>query len=227
MIRITLVPSRLTLILMTLLGLGSSHTDARGQAKACGSEIRPVDVNQTTLYYFECGKGEPLVFVHGGLGDLHTFQRQVQTFATSFRVIAYSRRYYVPNSPPRAGDTTNPFNIHIADLAALVKTLNASPAHFVAHSGGARIALALAVEQPGLVRSLVLGEPPVLSLLSSTSVGAAARKSWVSRVLAPAGKALEGGNVEDGLRRFFGGLCGRPCFDGFSQSRRTELIEKD
>ena len=98
MIRMTLVPSRLTLILITitLLGPGSSHTDARGQAKACGSEIRPIKVNQTTLHYFECGKGEPLVFVHGGLGDLHTFQPQVQTFATSFRVVAYSRRF----SPP-------------------------------------------------------------------------------------------------------------------------------
>ena len=45
MIRMTLVASRLTLILMTLLGLESSHTDARGQAKACGFEIRSVDVN--------------------------------------------------------------------------------------------------------------------------------------------------------------------------------------
>jgi pimeloyl-ACP methyl ester carboxylesterase len=172
----TPAPSRLTLTVLALLALGPSYTDARGQPKACGSDIRPIEVNQTTLHYFECGKGEPLIFVHGGLGGLHTFQPQLQTFATNFRVIAYSRRYYVPNSPPRAGDTTNPFSIHIADLAALAKTLNASPAHFVAHSGGAYIALALAVEQPGLVRSLVLGEPPVLPLLSRTSVGDAARK---------------------------------------------------
>jgi len=78
-----------------------------------------------------------------------------------------------------------------------------------------------------LVRSLVLAEPPVLPLLSRTSVGDAARKSWVTRVLAPAGQALDGGNVEEGLRRFFNGLCGTPCFDGFPQARRTELIEKD
>ena len=49
----------------------------------------------------------------------------------------------------------------------------------------------------------------------------------VRRVLAPAGKALEGGTLEEGLRQFFNGICGTPCFDGFPESRRTELIEKD
>jgi hypothetical protein len=78
---------------MTLLALGSSPTDAGAQKSACGSEIRAIEINNATLHYFECGEGEPLVFVHGGLGDLHFFQAQVQTFATRFRVIAYSRRF--------------------------------------------------------------------------------------------------------------------------------------
>ena len=78
MIRMTLVPSRLTLILMTLLALGSSLTDVRGQPKACGSEIRPIEVNQTTLHYFECGEGEPIVFVHGTLGDLNVSRTQAK-----------------------------------------------------------------------------------------------------------------------------------------------------
>src|SRR5215207_5712818 len=111
MIRTTLAPSRLTLILVMLLALGPSHTDAQGQPKACGSDIRAIEVNQTTLHYFECGKGEPLVFVHGGLGDLRSFHEQVEAFAASFRVIAYSRRYYPPNTPPRAGDNS-PLSVH-------------------------------------------------------------------------------------------------------------------
>ena len=99
MIQMTVAPSRLILTLITLLALSPSLTDARGQPKACGSDIRPIEVNQTTLHYFECGKGEPLIFVHGALGDLHIFQRQVQAFATSFRVIAYSMRFFPPNAP--------------------------------------------------------------------------------------------------------------------------------
>lgn len=80
MIRVT-VASSIRVLLMTLLALCSAHTDAGAQKRACGSEIRAVEINNATLHYFECGEGEPLVFVHGALGNLHTFQAQVQTFA--------------------------------------------------------------------------------------------------------------------------------------------------
>jgi non-heme chloroperoxidase len=223
--RLTRHAGSLTLTLVALLALASSLGDADAQSRACGSDVRPIEVNQTTLHYFECGNGEPLVFVHGATGDLHTFRRQAETFATHFQVVAYSRRYSPPNSPPRVGDKSSPLPMHVADLAALLTTLKATPAHLVGHSSGALIALALAVEQPTLVRSLVLGEPPVLPLLSSTSVGEAIRESGLRRVRATA-KALEGGDIEEALRRFFEVPCGGPCFDGFPQSRRTELVEK-
>ena len=215
----TLAPARLTLILTTLLALGPSLTDARGQA--CGSDIRPIEVNQTTLHYFECGEGEPIVFVHGTLGDLNVFRTQAQTFATRFRVISYSRRYHPPNAPPRAQDV-DALSAQAADLGALVKELKATPAHLVAHSHGASVALALAVDHPELVRSLVLGEPPVLPLLSRTAVGEATRQSLLRRVIEPARKALEGGNREEGLRLF----AGPGSFDNHPQSVRTELVEK-
>jgi non-heme chloroperoxidase len=207
----------LTVILSTLLALGYFLTDARGQPKACGSEIHPLDVNQTTLHYFECGKGEPLVFVHGGLGDLHTFQRQLQTFATSFRIIAYSRRFSPPNAPPRETDV-NPLSNHVADLRALITQLKATPAHLVGNSYGAYVALALAVAHPELVRSLVLGEPPVWPLLPPKPVGEGSQPSPILR-------AFER-SLEDGVRAFMDGICGKGCFDKLPQARRTELIEK-
>ena len=221
MIRMTLAPSRLTLILIALLALGPGLTDARGQPKACGSDIRSIEVNRTTLHYFECGEGEPIVFVHGTLGDLNVFRTQAQTFATRFRVISYSRRYHPPNAPPQAQDV-DALSTHVADLGALVKELKATPAHLVAHSHGAYVALALAVDHPELVRSLVLGEPPVLPLLSRTAVGEATRQSLLRRVIEPARKALESGNREEGLRLF----AGPGSFDNFPQSVRTELVEK-
>ncbi len=218
------VPLKLTLI--ALLAVGASLSDPEAQPKACDPDIRPIQVNQTTLHYFECGKGEAVVFVHGGLGDLHTFERQVQTFATTFRVIAYSRRFSPPNSPPRDKDV-NPLSIHVADLQALITRLKAAPAHLVGNSYGAYIALALALDHDELVRSLVLGEPPVLSLLPSTSVGEAMRQSWIARVIEPSRKAFEGGDLEDGMRRFIDGICGKTaCFDNLPQSRRAVLVEK-
>jgi pimeloyl-ACP methyl ester carboxylesterase len=225
MIRMALAPSRLTLILIALLALGLSLSDARVQTKACGSEIQTIEINSATLHYFECGEGEPLVFVHGALGDLHTFGTQAQTFASRFRVIAYSRRNFPPNAPPRATDV-NSLSSHVADLRALVTELKATPAHLVGTSSGAYIALALAVDHPELVRSLILAEPPVLSLLSRTSVGESMRQWWIRRVIEPSRKAFEGGSLEDGLRQLMNGICGMGCFDNLPESKRTELVEK-
>ena len=225
MIRMTLVPSRLTLILITLLGLGSSHTDARGQAKACGSEIRPIEVNQTTLHYFECGKEEPLMFVHGSLGDLHTFREQVEAFATNFRVIAYSRRFAPPNAPPRDTDV-NPLSIHVADLRTLIDPTESN-------SGASRGQLLWRVRracvcsgpcrtraQPDSRRT---AHPP-----SSLEYGRGRSHAAVvcQTVHEPARKALESGNREEGLRRFVDAVTGPGSFDNFPQSVRTELVEK-
>jgi hypothetical protein len=50
MIRMTVTPSHPTLILITLLALGSSLRDAEAQKSACGSEIQTIEVNNTTLH---------------------------------------------------------------------------------------------------------------------------------------------------------------------------------
>jgi pimeloyl-ACP methyl ester carboxylesterase len=227
MILMTTAPSRLMPTLITLLALGL--TDARAQPTACGSDIRRIEVNQTTLHYFECGKGEPLIFVHGSTGDLHTFRAQVQTFATSFRVIAYSRRFSPPNAPPRETDLS-PMSNHVADLRALITQLKATPAHLVGSSYGAYVALTLAMAHPELVRSLVLGEPPVMPLLARTSVGEGLRQSWIRRVIEPSRRAFEGGSLEDGVRMFLHGVSGNPVsFDKLpplSEARRAEFVAK-
>ena len=224
--RITLAPSILTLVLTSLPALGLSLGNVQAQTAGCDSNIRTVQINNTTLHYRECGQGEPLVFVHGALGDLNFFEPQVQAFATSFRVIAYSRRFSPPNPPPRATDV-NPVSIHVADLRELMKHLNAAPAHLVGNSGGASIALTLALAHPELVRSLVLGEPPIMPLLSRTSVGEALMESFVRRVIAPSRKAFEGGDLEDGLRKFMDAICGTGCLDNPPPffPRRPVLVE--
>src|SRR5690606_23174627 len=129
--------------LVTLLTLGTLISQAVAQPATCGSEVQTTEINGATLHYLECGEGEPLVFVHGALSDLHTFGGQIAAFAKEFRVIAYSRRFHPPNAPPRAGDVYS-MQLHVDDLAALVRELEFGPAHIVGHSYGAYTALALA-----------------------------------------------------------------------------------
>ena len=76
MIRMTMAPSIRMLALITTLALGASPSDAGAQHRACGSEVQAIEINKATLHYFECGEGEPIVFVHGTLGDLNVFEHR-------------------------------------------------------------------------------------------------------------------------------------------------------
>jgi triacylglycerol esterase/lipase EstA (alpha/beta hydrolase family) len=134
-------PAQCRLALAALVALGlltTQATQALAQPAACGSQVRTADVNGTTLHYTECGQGEPLVFVHGALGDLQTFNGQLDAFAAEYRVIAYSRRFHPPNAPPGTG-AVNALQEHADDLLAVLRKLGASPARLVGNSSGAYV----------------------------------------------------------------------------------------
>ena len=125
-----------------------------------------VIANGTSLEVSDQGAGEPLVLVHGSASDYRTWHRQVPAFAEHYRTVSYSRRYHWPNPPiPENGEYR--LHEHADDLLALLDELDARPAHLVGHSYGGVVCLVAAMRAPQLVRSLVLEEPPVLSLFVS------------------------------------------------------------
>ena len=103
------------------------------------------------------------------MNDFRFWQFQIESFAQKFHVVSYSRRYAYPNQWPGDGEDNNLTN-NATDLAELIiKRLDLGPAHLIGHSYGALTALYMAYQHPELVRTLVLGEPPVLSLLENNS----------------------------------------------------------
>jgi pimeloyl-ACP methyl ester carboxylesterase len=126
-------------------------------------------INGTDLACEEHGEGEPLVLVHGALGDLRSWEYSVAGFATHFRAITYSRRWHCPNAREiRGGRYT--VEVHADDLIELLHQLG--PSYLVGHSYGAAICAEVALQQPGLVRSLVLAEPSIMTLLVSNTTSA-------------------------------------------------------
>ena len=175
---------------------------ARGAAAASAHSAL---VNGTTLAYRLIGdSGTPVVFVHGSLGDLGDWDAQVAAFAQRHRVLVYSRRYHPPNPPHNDDQTYSPM-LHADDLAALLLQLDLAPAHVVGSSYGAYTALVLALEHPELVRSVVLGEPPIMPLLNRTPEGDALRRDYFARVLDPARAAFARRDSAGGLRAFLRG----------------------
>jgi hypothetical protein len=84
---------RLALLLLLSLLL-------RGPAIAQSVQPTKIHVNNVELHYIEQGQGEPLILLHGGLGDYRSWGPQMKFLSPQFRVISYSRRYHYPNNNP-------------------------------------------------------------------------------------------------------------------------------
>ena len=129
------------------------------------TQPKRIRINGIDLTYAERGKGEPVILVHGALGDYRTWSPQLDALSHRYHVISYSRRYHqagVLNSEAR--DYTHRRNVD--DLIAIIDAIQLGPVHLVGHSYGGAVAALVAMERPELVGSLVLGEPTLFSMLS-------------------------------------------------------------
>lgn len=191
-----------------------------------------VTANGAELAYREVGRGEPVVFIHGSLSDIRTWDGQLEAIGGTHRAIAYSRRYSPPGPPiePGADDQMLP---HVEDLTALLEGLEAEPAHLVGNSWGGFIALLAAIRAPERVRTLVLMEPPVLSLFVSTPPRPAELAAVLARrprtgiailgfgigTIAGVERALKRGEDERAMERFARGVLGDETFENLPEER--------
>lgn len=208
--------------------------EAEGEFNRTGT----VTVDGAELAYREQGEGVPIVFVHGDLSDLRTWVHQVEGLSDSFRVIAYSRRYARPNEDIVPG-ADNPVGPHVRDLAELISGLGAAPAHLVGSSWGGLVCLLLASRHPELVRSLVLEEPPALTLFVSPKPrireiaallarrprAAATIMKFGVTVIAPTEKAFSQDRDEQAMWTFVEGVIGRKRFEAAGEGRTAQARE--
>ena len=160
------------LLLLYLSSCNNSNTDSTTQKETqTVPEVKSVFINGDSIHYIDMGKGDPIVLVHGVMGDYRTWEAQTEVFSSNHRVIAYSLRHGYPNK--QILDSTADYSLsqNTKDLTELIKTLNLEPVHLVGHSSGAFAALLTTMENPDLIRSLTLGEPPVMSLLKNVPGG--------------------------------------------------------
>jgi pimeloyl-ACP methyl ester carboxylesterase len=174
-------------------------------------KTKEVGVDGLTLHYIELGQGTPVLLVHGTLEDYRTWDGQLEAFSKGYRLISYSRRYHYPNEWPR--DSTDfSVTLHARDLAAFIKALNLPPVHLVGHSYGAFIAFLVARDHPEVIRSLTLGEPPIMPLLKTTPEGDAVLGAVITGSIATS-EAFKQGNDEEGVRRFVNGVLGEGSYE--------------
>lgn len=156
-------------------------------------QIRVMRANGTDLAYFEEGKGTPVVFVHGAVGDLRFWEPQREAFARTHRFVAYTLRYH--GTVPWADEGKQySAETHAADLAALITGLKAGPVHLVGLSYGGLLAAMVATKEPQLIRTLTLAEPALFALLAESPDGKPALEAW-SKGAAPVAAAVKSGDA--------------------------------
>jgi len=126
--------------------------------------MRRAPINGIELEYETRGSGDPVVLIHGGVfaGWFADLVGE-PALAGRYRLIRYHRAGYAGSDrvdgPVSIGDQA-------AHCRALLDHLGIGRAHVVGHSSGATIALQLALDHPGAVRSLALLETALLAVPS-------------------------------------------------------------
>ncbi|HVS84172.1 MAG TPA: alpha/beta hydrolase [Gaiellaceae bacterium] len=112
-----------------------------------------VDVNGARLWYDEHGQGEPLVLLHGGLGDSELWEPVVPFLAERFRTIRTDLRFFGRSVGPAAPWSWQEDTVGVLDELGLERVVLAGL------SLGGRLALDVALDRPERVRALALVAP--------------------------------------------------------------------
>ena len=105
------------------------------------------------LYYETHGHGEPLIFVPSTAYSGEVWKPSQMPLASSLNLI-----FHDPRGCGRSVASQSVYTIEqmALDIVALMEHLKLPAAHFIGHSMGGRIALSLAQNFPGKVKSLIM-----------------------------------------------------------------------
>jgi pimeloyl-ACP methyl ester carboxylesterase len=135
----------------------TTPSDMTAQTLPAPSKSGYVKAGGVNYYYEIRGQGEPLLLLHGGLGNIRMFAPGIPDFAKTRQVIAVDLyghgRTAMTDRRMSYADIGN-------DMATLIKELGHRQVDVLGYSMGGGIAFRLAAQHPDLVRRLVLVSTP-------------------------------------------------------------------
>ncbi|KMO11780.1 alpha/beta fold hydrolase [Methylobacterium platani] len=193
-----------------LLGAGAVETNRRARAaeRATPPVGRFVEVGGTRLHVLERGSGPALVLLHGNGSLIQDWlvSGLVERAAETHRVVVVDRPGFGYSARPRSRIWTPAMQAGL--IRGALHSLGVSEAVVLGHSWGTQVAIALALQDPGRVRALILesgyyfptprldgvlfapqGLPGLGDLVSHTVAPVAGRLLWpriLSRLFGPA-----------------------------------------
>ncbi|ARM10407.1 alpha/beta hydrolase family protein [Rhizobium phaseoli Brasil 5] len=110
------------------------------------------DVNDIKMYYAEYGEGDPILFIHGGLGNTGVWGHQIAEFAKDHLVIVADSRGH-----GRSTRSLQPFGYDLmtSDYVALLDYLKIDKVTLVGWSDGGIIGIDMAMKHPGKLTRVI------------------------------------------------------------------------
>jgi proline iminopeptidase len=116
-------------------------------------EERILDINGTQLFVKTCGKGEPMILIHGGPGLDHSYLLpQMYGLSDYYRLIFYDQRACGKS----ASNSPISLDILVEDIEAIRVRLGLDKIHLLGHSWGGLLAMKYALANPDHMNSMIL-----------------------------------------------------------------------
>src|SRR5437870_4009167 len=107
------------------------------------------------IHYEEHGSGVPVLLMHGFTESARDLSDLIDGLAPHYRVIAPDLRGYGRSQPQPRDYPADHYQRDAGDMIALLRHLGIERAHIVGFSDGAEVSLLIALQSPGLARSVV------------------------------------------------------------------------
>lgn len=146
----------LTILVLMMTSLASAQDQAR-PSWPIPPGVQYVWVDGYPIAYQEHGRGQPLVLVHGSMGDYRTWAAQVPELSRHYRVFNLSLPRYYPEKWNGTGDRFGIFE-HARAVADFTRALNLGKVNLVGHSRGGAVALKVATLYPETIQTLILAD---------------------------------------------------------------------
>lgn len=134
-----------------------------------------IDVGGIRTRYFEKGRGDTLVLVHGGQPSAPDFnawewQQNLAGLAAQFRVIVPDRigQGYTDN-PSDLSAYENYYSLVVEHLLGFLDALELDQVHLVGHSQGGWPVTRIAIDHPGRVKSLTIVDSTMIARSSNAA----------------------------------------------------------
>jgi pimeloyl-ACP methyl ester carboxylesterase len=110
------------------------------------------EINNLKLYYETYGSGTPLLLLHGGLGSINDFEKNIAELSKSYKVIAVDSRGHGRSSNP--SDSLS-YELMTDDMIDFLDYLNIDSINIVGYSDGGVIGLYMAAKYPSRVINVI------------------------------------------------------------------------